>query len=144
MLKCTNLSHIDKGSTKIGEIVHLKLEGRLDSQTAKTAQEEIERIIEHKNKFILMLDLSGLEFISSLGIRTTFILAQNVKKKQSKLLLTNVNENISSVFELAGLLPNIAKEGRSAFQNTEEADAYLEEIESRKLINKTTKTLVLV
>ena len=48
-----------------------------------------------------MLDLKGLSYISSAGLRV-LLSAQKRMNKQGKMKLINVNEQVNEVFEITG------------------------------------------
>lgn len=77
----------------------IKLVGRLDTITAPALDKTInEDIADVKN---LVLDLKELEYISSAGLRV-LLSAQKKYGKLGYLKVTNVCEEILSVFEMTG------------------------------------------
>jgi anti-sigma B factor antagonist len=77
----------------------VKLVGRLDTITAPALDKTInEDIADAKN---LILDLKELEYISSAGLRV-LLSAQKKYGKLGYLKVTNVCEEILSVFEMTG------------------------------------------
>ena len=81
------------------ENVTIKLAGRLDTITAPTLDKTIsEDIAQEKN---LILDLEELEYISSAGLRV-LLSAQKKFQKLGYMKVTNVCEEIMSVFEMTG------------------------------------------
>ena len=84
---------------KNAEEAIIELVGRLDTTTApaldKTISEDIEGI---KN---LVLDFSGLEYISSAGLRV-LLSAQKKMQKIGSMKVVNVCENVMEVFEMTG------------------------------------------
>ncbi|MCQ2551508.1 MAG: STAS domain-containing protein [Clostridia bacterium] len=75
------------------------VEGRLDTTTAPKLDEEIASALNGAEN--LVLDLQGLEYISSAGLRV--ILATEKKMaKQGKFVVRNANETIMEVFEITG------------------------------------------
>ena len=77
----------------------IELVGRLDTTTApaldKTVSEDIGDV---KN---LVLDLKGLEYISSAGLRV-LLSAQKKMQKLGSMKLTNVCEAVMEVLEMTG------------------------------------------
>ena len=75
------------------------LGGRLDTTTApeleKVVKEELTGVTE------LVFDLSGLEYISSAGLRV-LLAAQKTMSRQGTMKLINVNEIIMEIFEITG------------------------------------------
>ena len=75
------------------------LEGRLDTTTAPSLDKTInEDIGDTKN---LILNLKGLEYISSAGLRV-LLGAQKKMQKIGSMKVTNVCESVMEVFEMTG------------------------------------------
>lgn len=87
------------GKTLEGNELKLTLEGRLDTTTAPQLEAELKRSVGGVES--LVLDFSGLEYLSSAGLRV-LLAAQKVMNKQGKMVIRNVNETISEVFEITG------------------------------------------
>ena len=80
--------------------LRIALEGRLDTNTAQLEAElktSLSGITE------LELDFSGLEYISSAGLRV-LLAAQKTMSRQGKMTIRNVNETIMEVFEITGFV----------------------------------------
>ena len=82
-----------------GTELNLALTGRLDTTTAPQLETELKRSIGRVES--LVLDFAGLEYLSSAGLRV-LLAAQKVMNKQGKMVIRNVNETISEVFEITG------------------------------------------
>ena len=77
----------------------IEIVGRLDTITAPALEKTIrEDIGDTKN---LILDLSGLEYISSAGLRV-LLGAQKKMKQAGSMKVTNVGESIMEVLEMTG------------------------------------------
>ncbi len=77
----------------------LALEGRLDTTTSPELEAKLHEVIGSLNE--LEMDFSGLEYISSAGLRV-LLSAQKTMNKQGKMVIKNVNETIMEVFEITG------------------------------------------
>ena len=81
------------------EEVTIELVGRLDTTTApsldKTINEDIKEVKD------LILDLKGLEYISSAGLRV-LLSAQKKMQKIGSMKVVNVCEAVMEVFEMTG------------------------------------------
>ena len=75
------------------------LVGRLDTSTAP----DLEAALNLEGYEELVFDFTGLEYISSAGLRT-LLSAQKTMNKQGKMVLTNVNETVMEVLEITGFL----------------------------------------
>ncbi len=82
-----------------GTKLTLALAGRLDTTTAPQLETELKRSIGGVE--CLFLDFANLEYLSSAGLRV-LLAAQKVMNKQGKMVIRNVNETISEVFEITG------------------------------------------
>ena len=77
----------------------IELTGRLDTTTAPALDKTInEDIVDTKN---LVLDIKGLEYISSAGLRV-LLGAQKKMQKIGSMKVINVCETIMDVFEMTG------------------------------------------
>ena len=75
--------------------------GRLDTQTAPELEKEIDGII--ANLKDLVFDMTGLEYVSSAGLRV-ILKAQKIMNAQGSMKLTGVNDSIMEVVDITGFL----------------------------------------
>ena len=79
--------------------ITLEVNGRLDTITAPALDNTInENIADAKS---LILDLKGLEYISSAGLRV-LLGAQKKMQKLGEMKVINVCDNVMDVFEMTG------------------------------------------
>ena len=84
---------------KNAEDVIIEVVGRLDTTTAPTLENSInENIVDAKN---LVLDLNGLEYISSAGLRV-LLSAQKKMQQVGTMKVINVCESVMDVFDITG------------------------------------------
>ena len=81
------------------EELTITMEGRLDTVTAPSLEEEIKARLDGIKK--LVMDFGALEYISSAGLRV-LLMAQKTMNKQGSMVIRNVNETIAEVFEITG------------------------------------------
>ena len=81
------------------EELTVTLEGRLDTVTAPSLEEELKASLDGIKE--LVLDFQKLEYISSAGLRV-LLMAQKTMNKQGSMVIRNVNETIAEVFEITG------------------------------------------
>jgi anti-sigma B factor antagonist len=79
--------------------VVIKIVGRLDTNTAPALDKTISEDIVDSQK--LVLDLMGLEYISSAGLRV-LLGAQKKMQKNGSLTVKNVCAEIMDVFDMTG------------------------------------------
>lgn len=82
-----------------GKELTIMVEGRLDTMTAPALEKEIKENITGVEK--LVLDLKALDYISSAGLRV-ILSAQKLMNKQGEMIVKNVNETVSEIFEITG------------------------------------------
>ena len=84
---------------KNSEEVVVEIGGRLDTTTAPTLEKSInEEVLNAKN---LILDMKGLDYISSAGLRV-LLSAQKKMQQIGSMKVTNVCEQVMEVFEMTG------------------------------------------
>ena len=80
----------------------LDLKGRMDAITAPAVRERIMAVIERGERRLL-LDCSGLEYVSSAGLRVLFEAACRLQDLSGKIGCYGLNANVRKVFSLADL-----------------------------------------
>ena len=75
------------------------MSGRLDTTTAPELEAEVMGAISGVTK--LVLNFEALEYLSSAGLRV-LLQAQKTMNKQGEMVVRNVNETISEIFEVTG------------------------------------------
>ena len=80
--------------------VELLLEGRMDTNTASQADEAFAGAAEQYSSIVL--NMKGLEYVSSAGLRVLKKLYVAMKQKDGNLVLRNVDPMVMEVFEMTG------------------------------------------
>lgn len=83
-----------------GKVI-LAIGGRLDTTTAPELEKEMENLLVDAKE--LVFDMTELEYISSAGLRV-LLKAQKLMSAQGDMKIIHVNESITEVFEITGLL----------------------------------------
>lgn len=78
----------------------IAIEGSIDTVTSPLLESELKARLDKIT--VLILDFTGVTFISSAGLRV-IIWARKQLDGQGKVLLKNVHEDVKEVFELTGL-----------------------------------------
>ena len=84
------------------ELVTLEITGRLDTTTAPNLESVINELSEDTKE--LIFDMSGVEYISSAGIRVLLGAYKKMNSVQRKIRIEKVNDIVREVFEMTGLL----------------------------------------
>ena len=84
-----------------GTALTLSLAGRLDAMTAP----ELETVVKSGLSGItdLTLDFASLDYIASAGLRV-LLATQKIMKKQGKMKLVHVNQDVKEVLEMTGFI----------------------------------------
>jgi stage II sporulation protein AA (anti-sigma F factor antagonist) len=83
--------------------------GRLDVNTSAELEKRLlDKVVAGETRFVV--DLVGVEYISSPGLRVLLLLAKKLKERSGHLVLSSLGPAVRQVFELAGLLPVFAVE----------------------------------
>ena len=84
-----------------GTTLTVALEGRLDTVTSPHLEGELRTAVNGVTE--LIFDLTGLEYISSAGLRV-LLSAQKVMSRQGKMTIRNVKPEIMEIFEMTGFV----------------------------------------
>jgi anti-anti-sigma factor len=76
----------------------LALNGRLDSTSASQLQEVLLSAVGETK--LVELNFAKVAYISSAGLRTLLLGEKNSKAKGSKMILSNVSQEIKEIFEM--------------------------------------------
>ncbi len=77
------------------------LTGRLDTVSSEQFSKDMQPLMENADKNIV-LDCSGLEYISSSGLRLFLSLRKKVVEMGGTMVVTHINDDIRSVFTITG------------------------------------------
>ncbi len=80
----------------------LKLSGRLDTTTAPQLEAIIKALPDSIS--VLTLDFTGLEYLSSAGLRVILAAQKMMNARKGKMTVENVNETIMEIFEATGFI----------------------------------------
>ena len=85
--------------TSDGSSLTVALEGRLDTTTSPQLEEELKSALDSVSA--LVLDMEGLEYISSAGLRV-LLSAQKCMNRQGGMKLIHVSDVVREIFEVTG------------------------------------------
>ena len=77
------------------------LEGRLDTTTSPELEQSLQESLDGVSE--LVMDLAGLEYISSAGLRV-LLSAQKQMMKQGSMKVIHVSETVMEIFEVTGFV----------------------------------------
>jgi len=112
-------------SRPFSRTVHL--EGRLNDATVGLLNEELDKIA-GSPATVVVFDLAGLEYISSVGLRSIFRTQKAMAARSGKALLINPQPQVKKVFEIVR-----ATDLAAIFTSVQELDHYLDAMQ-RKVV----------
>jgi len=83
-----------------GKVKIVGLRGRLDANSSQVVEKQLQALMD-QGEDRLVLDLSELTYISSLGLRVFIAVAKNIQKVNGKLALSGLNDHIYEIFKIA-------------------------------------------
>ncbi len=75
--------------------------GRLDVTHAPLFEKEVQKYIDDGHKK-LIIDMNGVDYISSAGLRSILISAKAIKKIQGEIRFCDLTEIVEEVFTISG------------------------------------------
>jgi len=93
--------------------------GSIDTTTAPILEREVDIVLE-KSPRIVIFDMSGLEYISSMGVRVIIKTKKVLANSAGRLVMVNLPPQIKRVFDIIYSLPK-----EEIFDSIEELDEYL-------------------
>ena len=97
----------------------LELTGRLDNASAPLLASHCQEALTRDMR-VLVIDMAGLNYISSSGIREILIATKAMKARQGRVALARMQPHVQKVFEILKALPDL-----SVFASLAEMDDYL-------------------
>lgn len=101
--------------------------GRLDTHTYEEFDRKLAPLLDSALKSVV-LDLAGLEYISSAGVRSIFKVRKAMAAREGKVLVANLQPQIQKVFDVVKAVPL-----GDIFPTMAEADAYLDAMQRKVL-----------
>lgn len=86
---------------EVGGVVCVKMRGRLDAGSTPDAEKVLAQILD-EGKLKVLLNLDGLEYISSVGLRVILTLVKELGLKGGKVVLCCLSEYVREIFEVSG------------------------------------------
>jgi anti-sigma B factor antagonist len=84
-----------------GDVTIIDFIGRLDTATSPAAESEINKILERGCNRVL-INLKGLEWVSSSGLRVLLVTAKKLSVIKGKLRICEPNEVVNEILEISG------------------------------------------
>lgn len=103
-------------------VYSVELKGSLDSETYTELEDELKEITDEKTKAVI-LDMAGVDYVSSIGIRVLVGAKKSLEGKGASFAMVNLQPQIKRIFDVMKLLPMF-----DIFDDMPEADKYIDQI----------------
>ncbi|UCC94649.1 MAG: STAS domain-containing protein [Candidatus Omnitrophota bacterium] len=110
----------------------VELKGSIDTATHQQLEDELREIIEEKTKTVI-LDMAGVNYISSIGIKVILVTKKTLEKMHATFSMVNLQPQIKKVLDAMRILPMI-----DIFDDIPEADKYIDQIIKETIERQTT------
>ena len=104
----------------------VKLVGRLDTDTAPQLDGELNKVLARKEIKRLVFDLSGLDYLSSAGIRCFVRARKAVEPGGGTVAILNPQPGVRKVLDIVKAIP-----AKGIFASVAELDEYLDAIQKQ-------------
>jgi anti-anti-sigma factor len=88
-------------SSKNNDFYVLDVKGRMDATTAHEFEKQGRMWLEQNEKSIL-IDMSGVEYISSAGLRSILVAAKETKAAGGEMIFCGLSGIVAEVFKMSG------------------------------------------
>ena len=101
--------------------------GSIDSNTYTILEKEVDAILGASPRAII-LDMEGVVYMSSMGVRIILKAGKALKQSEGRLVVGNLQPQIKKVFEIINVLPC-----HEIFESVEELDRYLDVMQRKDI-----------
>lgn len=81
----------------------LRFIGRLDATSSPAAEQKIDEVLSG-GATVIILDLAGLAYMSSAGLRVILATAKKLSRLTGQLVLCGLQDGVRTVFEISGFV----------------------------------------
>jgi len=93
--------YMEFAQEQAGDVVIVRLAGRLDSGAARSAEDGFNALLTGYSPH-LAVDMTKLDYISSAGLRVLLVVAKKVQQAKGKVALFGLSPNVREVFSVSG------------------------------------------
>lgn len=83
------------------DIVVVSVKGRMDALTAPEFEKCLSDLIS-KGEQTFLVNFTGLDYISSAGLRSILVIAKQMKARQGNMVFTGLQGSVEEVFMISG------------------------------------------
>ena len=104
--------------------------GSINSDTYGILEKETHKILK-KSPHKVILDMEGVDYISSMGLRVVLSALKALKNTNGDLALVKLQPQIKKVFDIVNAMPSMR-----IFESMEEMDRYLDVMQKKALTDE--------
>lgn len=110
--------------------------GRVDGITAPEMEKSLQSLFQDGNRQLLV-DLSEIKYISSLGLRVLLKMQKEIKKAEGEIFIESMSEQVKTVFDMSGF-DKLFRKYNTSFDSDKDSKQELQksEISGIKIIEK--------
>ena len=94
-------SFVDYTQEEKGDILVLRVVGRLDATSSPMLEKKIVALIDG-GKTKLVVNFNGVEYLSSAGMRLLLSMTKKINSKNGKIVISGVSSDVLDVIKMAG------------------------------------------
>lgn len=92
---------VDLKEEQRGDVLILRIRGRLDAISAPAAEKKIFESID-KSEYKILIDMSGVNYLSSAGMRMLLSTSKRLRALSGKLYLSGLTVSVLDVLRMSG------------------------------------------
>ena len=105
--------------------------GSLDTNTFQVLEKKVDYLIGEGQAKVITFDMTGVQYISSMGIRVVVKAKKQLQQRGGSLVMMNLQPQVHKVFEIINALPSL-----QIFTSIQELDDYLAEMQRQTIHGK--------
>jgi anti-anti-sigma factor len=88
---------------RYGNALVLELSGRLDQETCDAFRTDLSRYVDRavREKNALILDMAGMEYVSSAGLRCLLMASRQMKAANGRILVAAMQSMVAEIFAIS-------------------------------------------
>jgi len=88
----------------VDDIAVMSLEGRMDGTQAGAVEAKFNELVQQgRSRFVI--DLSGMSYISSAGLRIVLVAVKKTKALKGRIIFAGLSAQVTEIFDMSGFLP---------------------------------------
>ena len=115
------MNNLEINMTKRNDEILLTCKGRLDANRAGHLNDYIDRLV-REGHYHISLDLSGIEYLSSAGIRTLVSQYKNINAVNGHFYIPEMSDNVKQVLQMVGIFDMLSREHKRVPESEEETE----------------------